>query len=73
MKRKDFEKHLTINGCFKLREGSNHSIWQNSLNNKQSSVPRHNELVGMTCKIICKQLEIQRTFKQKIEIFPSGQ
>jgi mRNA interferase HicA len=62
MKRKDLERHLTDNNCFKLREGSNHSIWQNSLNNKQSSIPRHNEIVNITCKIICKQLEIKSPF-----------
>ncbi|MBM2816513.1 MAG: type toxin-antitoxin system HicA family toxin [Ignavibacteria bacterium] len=58
MKRRDFERHLTDNGCGKLREGSSHSIWQNPVNYKQSSVPRHNEIVKVTCKIICKQLEI---------------
>ena len=62
MKRKDLERHLTDNSCIKLREGSNHSIWQNSLNNKQSSIPRHNEIVNITCKIICKQLEIKSPF-----------
>lgn len=59
MKRKDFERHLKNNGCVILREGSNHTIWQNPLNNKQSSVPRHNEIVNITCKVICKQLEIK--------------
>lgn len=62
MKRKDFEKFLNSLGCIKLREGSNHSIWQNPSNLKQSSVPRHNELVNITCKIICKQLEINCPF-----------
>jgi mRNA interferase HicA len=59
MKRKDFERYLINNGCTKIREGSNHSIWQNSLNNKQSSIPMHNELVYVICKVICKQLEIK--------------
>jgi hypothetical protein len=27
MKLKEFEKHLTKNGCMLLREGGNHSIW----------------------------------------------
>jgi mRNA interferase HicA len=58
MKRKEFERHLTNNHCFKLREGANHSIWQNNSNEKQSSVPRHNEIVRITCIKICKQLEI---------------
>ncbi len=59
MKRKDFERHLRNNGCMILREGSNHTIWQNPLNNKQSSVPRHSEIVNITCKVICKQLEVK--------------
>lgn len=58
MKRIDFEKHLKKNKCFKLREGGNHSVWVNEKNNKQSSVARHNELSNITCKVICKQLEI---------------
>ena len=62
MKRKDFERHLLKNKCFKLREGGNHTIWQNESNEKQSSVPRHNELVKVLCIVICKQLEIQNPF-----------
>ncbi len=58
MKRLDFERHLKNNGCVKLREGSNHSIWVKELDGKQTSVPRHNELANMTCKVICKQLDI---------------
>jgi mRNA interferase HicA len=41
MKRKEFERHLKNNGCVLLREGSNHSIWINTLNNIQASIPRH--------------------------------
>ncbi|MCX7736029.1 MAG: type II toxin-antitoxin system HicA family toxin [Candidatus Kapabacteria bacterium] len=62
MKRIDFERYLKRMGCIKIREGSNHSIWQNTKNDKQSSVPRHNEIVNITCKIICKQLEIKSPF-----------
>jgi mRNA interferase HicA len=58
MKRKEFERHLKNNGCELLREGSNHSIWVNKLNDIQTSVPRHPEIVNITCKIICKQLSI---------------
>jgi len=58
MKKLDFEKHLKKNGCVKLREGGNHAIWINETNNKQTSVPRHNEIVNLTCRMICKQLEI---------------
>ena len=58
MKRKEFERHLKSNGCVLLREGSSHSIWINTLNNNQTSVPRHSEIVNVTCKVICKQLSI---------------
>lgn len=56
MKRIEFERHLKNNGCELLREGSNHSIWINTLNNIQTSVPRHPEIVKVTCIAICKQL-----------------
>jgi mRNA interferase HicA len=49
MKRKEFERHLKKNGCELLREGSNHSIWVNTLNDIQTSVPRHPEIVNITC------------------------
>jgi mRNA interferase HicA len=58
MKRIDFERHLKNNKCSKLREGGNHSIWINNENGKHSSVPRHNDLSNLLCKIICKQLDI---------------
>jgi mRNA interferase HicA len=59
MKRKEFEKFLRQNNCLKIREGSNHSVWQNQINYKQSSVPRHVEILKTTCRVICKQLEIK--------------
>ena len=58
MKRKEFERHLINNGSILLREGSNHSIWINNMSKLQTSVPRHPEIVNITCKVICKQLSI---------------
>ena len=63
MNRKEFERHLKNNGCVLLREGSNHSIWVNPLNNNQTSVPRHPEIVNIACKVICKQLAIPAPVK----------
>ncbi|MEI6694779.1 MAG: type II toxin-antitoxin system HicA family toxin [Bacteroidota bacterium] len=63
MKRIDFEKHLKRNDCLNYREGGNHSIWVNKMNNKHTSIPRHNELSNITCKLICKQLEIPQPDK----------
>lgn len=57
MKRRDFIRHLTMHGCYLLREGGNHSIFQNSKNKKQTSVGRHTELSDLLCKKICRQLE----------------
>jgi mRNA interferase HicA len=59
MKRNDLIKHLERNGCKLLREGANHSIYQNTLNKKQSSVGRHRELADIMCKKICRQLDIK--------------
>lgn len=58
MKRHEFIKHLTENGCKLLREGSNHTVYINPLNGKQSTVGRHKELSNLLCKKICKQLDI---------------
>ncbi len=59
MKRNDLIKHLQLHGCMLLREDSNHSIYFNKLNNKQSAVGRHKELDNLLCRKICKQLGIQ--------------
>jgi mRNA interferase HicA len=58
MKRSEFIKHLHKNGCELLREGSNHSIYFNPVNHKQTSLGRHQELSDLLCKKICKQLGI---------------
>jgi len=58
MKRNEFLKYLHGNDCKLLREGSNHSIYVNPKNKKQTAVPRHKELSDLLCKKICKQLEI---------------
>ena len=58
MKRKDLLRHLKKHGCEFVREGSDHSIWENPANEKRTSVPRHREIPDYTAKRICKQLEI---------------
>jgi hypothetical protein len=40
MKRVDFIKHLNIYFCFLYREGANHSIFINPVNNYKTSIPR---------------------------------
>jgi mRNA interferase HicA len=58
MKRGDFIRYLNKNSCYLLREGANHSIFQNEKNKKQTAVGRHPELSDLLCQKICTQLEI---------------
>lgn len=58
MKRRDLLQHLRQHGCQFVREGGEHSIWENPTNNRRTSVPRHREIPEYTAERICKQLEI---------------
>jgi predicted RNA binding protein YcfA (HicA-like mRNA interferase family) len=58
MKRIKLIKHLETNGCYLLREGSNHSIFYNPHNTKISTVPRHNDIKYFITVKICRDLEI---------------
>lgn len=49
MKRKDLLAHLLRHGCRFVREGADHSIWEN---------PAHREIPEFTASRICKQLGI---------------
>jgi predicted RNA binding protein YcfA (HicA-like mRNA interferase family) len=58
MKRRKLLRHLKDNNCELLFEGTNHSVYYNTTNNKTSTVPRHAEIAkGLVVKI-CKDLEI---------------
>ena len=48
MKRRDLLRHLSQNGCYLLREGSEHSVWENPLNGRRTAIPRHREIVDFT-------------------------
>jgi predicted RNA binding protein YcfA (HicA-like mRNA interferase family) len=65
MKRRDLLRHLEKNNCRLLREGGDHSIWENSVNKRRTAVPRHREIVNFTVMKICKQLEISSPFEDK--------
>jgi len=43
---------------YSFREGGNHSIFLNTVNNKISAVPRHSEIKDLLCKKICKDLGV---------------
>ena len=58
MKRGDLLRHLRQNGCELLREGARHSWWHNPRQYKRSSVPRHNEIIDLLARKICKDLGI---------------
>ena len=59
MKRKNLLKHLRDEGCNLLREGRKHSVFFNSLRNRTSTVPRHQEVNDFLAKKICKDLGIK--------------
>jgi mRNA interferase HicA len=58
MKRRDLIAHLLLHNCRLVREGKEHSIWENPQNNRRTSIPRHREIAEFTATSIFKQLEI---------------
>jgi mRNA interferase HicA len=65
MKRRDLLRHLEKHGCRLLREGGEHSIWENESNKLRTAVPRHREVITYTAKKICRQLSIPSPFEEK--------
>jgi len=60
MKRRDFVRHLRLQGCELLREGARHSWWTHPEQNRRSAVPRHSEINDNLIIKICKDLGIPR-------------
>jgi mRNA interferase HicA len=58
VKRRDLIRYLSLHGCRLVREGGEHSIWENPTNNRRTSIPRHREIPEFTAIRICKQLEV---------------
>jgi mRNA interferase HicA len=58
MKRSVLLAHLREHGCELLREGARHSWWHHPVLNKRSAVPRHNEVIDILARKICKDLGI---------------
>jgi mRNA interferase HicA len=58
MKRRDLLQHSSKHGCRFVREGGEHSIWENPANGRRTSVPRHREIPEFTARRICRQLGI---------------
>jgi mRNA interferase HicA len=61
MKRRDLLRVLTQQGCRLVREGAEHSIWENPATNRRASVPRHREIPDFTVVRICKQLGVRES------------
>jgi mRNA interferase HicA len=47
MKRRDLLRHLSQYGCQLLREGGEHSIWENPTNNRRTSYPAPQRNCGL--------------------------
>ena len=48
VKRRDLLRHLRSNGCQFVREGGEHSIWENPANGLRTAVPRHRDIPDYT-------------------------
>ena len=58
MKRRYLLNHLRQQGCQLLREGGEHSIWENPANGRRTAIPRHREINDFTVAGICRQLGV---------------
>ena len=58
MKRRDLLNHLQRHGCRFVREGGDHSIWENPANRRRTAVPRHREIPDFTAARIFWQRDI---------------
>lgn len=60
MKRRALLRHLHQHGCILIREGGNHSWWENPAKNRRSAVPRHSEINEILARKISKDLDIPK-------------
>ena len=58
MKRRELLRHLEAHGCELKREGSEHSLYWNPATGKSQAVPRHSEIVFVTARKICRELDV---------------
>jgi len=58
MTRRALVAHRRRNGCMRLREGGNHTIYLNPANHKSAPVPRHREIATGLAVRICRELEV---------------
>jgi len=60
MKLRDLIRHLEQNGCERLREGGNHTVYVNRRLRKSTSIPRHREINEFLARKICQDLEVPK-------------
>ena len=60
MKRADFIRRLEEKGCYLKRHGGRHDVYANPRNRRQAPVPRHKEIRNSLCRLIERQLGIER-------------
>jgi mRNA interferase HicA len=58
MKRTALIKHIQKYGCSLLREGARHAVYYNPNNGRTTAVPRHNDIVDVLARKICRDLGI---------------
>ena len=58
MKRVDLIRHIESHGCRLLREGGNHSVYYNPVNNQTTAILRHREINSFIARKICRDLGI---------------
>lgn len=59
MKRRDLLKHIETQGCQLVREGHDHTIYENPANGKRVPIPRHREIPDAFARKICRQLGVR--------------
>lgn len=59
MKRVGLLRHLEQEGCEKLREGGNHTIYVNRALRRVSAIPRHREINDFLARKICSDLGVR--------------
>jgi len=64
MRRIDFIKHITNQGCIFIREGAKHSVFFNPLTKRFSTIPRHKEINNFLAKKISDDLGIIKPTKK---------
>ncbi len=51
-------RHLRRHGCYRLREGGNHSLGINPETGDKDGVPRHSEIKEGIARKICRTLSV---------------